>query len=219
MKIKFITYASNSNHNGWVNLEKSLKHFGWDYKLIVSPWKGFGTKLLGVYDHIKNGAEDDLDILIFGDSYDTFMLCSPDEVIEKYKNHIDKVLFSAELDCWPDKGLIEKYPACNSPYRFLNGGGFICTVENYINLIDMDPCDHSVNDQERHTDLFLNRNAESKIILDNNCSIFQTLGHTKESDFEYKNRRVINKITGESPCLIHGNGNTPLIKAYELLNL
>lgn len=219
MKIKFITTASDPNNKGWLNLEKSLKHFGWDYKLIVGPWNGFGSKLKLTYDYLKSGEEDDLDCFIWGDSYDSFMLCPPDEVIEKYKTCVDKILFSAELDCWPHPDLKDKYPPSGSPYRFLNGGGWICSIKNYINLIDMEPFGDNVNDQERHVDFFLNRNDEAKIILDYKNSIFQALGHTKHHDFVYKKGRMINKITGESPCLIHGNGNNSLQKAYDLIKL
>lgn len=211
MKIKFITTASNPNHPGWIKLENSLKHFGWDYHLIVGPWRGYASKFLDTYNYLKSGAENETDLIVYSDSYDSLVLCSPEEVIEKYlANFSPKVLYYAERACWPYPELESKYPKVeNSPYKHLNGGGFIGTPKQYMDLVELDfpKVSPEFNDQSHSTMLFLNQNDKANIALDSYCKIYQCMAHSSHQDFRYEDGRLINNITGEMPSIIHFNGH------------
>ncbi len=219
MKIKFITTASNPDHPGLKKLEKSLNHFGWDSLFLINAWRGYGSKFRDTYDYLKTGEEDNTDLIVYSDSYDSFMLATPEEVIEKYMaNFSPKLLYYSERACWPHENLAAQYPKVEgTPYQYLNGGGVICSPSQYIKLIELDFPEYDINDQVHSTNLYLNRNREANIVLDHFAKIYQCIGHHGETDFSYEDGRLINNITGEKPCIIHGNGHTPMDKIYALL--
>jgi hypothetical protein len=221
MTIKFITTASNPDHPGLQKLVNSLNKFGWKSTILIGPWKGYASKFLETYSYLKSGAEDGTDLIVYSDSYDSLVLCSPEEVIEKYlANFAPYILYYAERACWPHPELESKYPVVeNTPYKHLNGGGFIGTPKQYIDLVEIDfPVPSAeFNDQVHSTNLFLNHNDKANIALDNYCKIFQCTGHAGPEDFKYENGRVINNITGEKPSFIHFNGHSFIEDIYNLI--
>lgn len=221
MKVKFITTASDPNQPGLQKLIKSLDHFGWDSLILIAPWRGYASKFIETYNYLKSGAEDDTDLIVYSDSYDSLVLCSPDEVVEKYlSNFSPKILYYAERAAWPYDQWTHLYPKVeNTPYKHLNGGGFIGTPKQYIDLVEIDFPEFSAqfNDQVHSAKLFLTQNHKANIVLDNYCKIFQCTGHAGPEDFKYENGRVINNITGEKPCFIHFNGHSFIQDIYDLL--
>jgi hypothetical protein len=233
MKIKFLTTASNPTNEGWLALERSLVKHGWDYQLIVVEWRGYASKLLDLYDYLKSGAEDETDLIIYSDSYDSIMLASPNEVLEKFKkyylrrieglevesddkikvaieNKPPQILWYAERACWPYGEWTYLYPDSPTPYKHLNGGGFIATPQQIINLIEINPVVPSVefNDQVHNAKIFLTKNHIANIQLDYYCEIFQCMAHAGESDFSVVDGRVKNNITGTMPAILHCNGHS-----------
>jgi hypothetical protein len=211
MKIKFITSASDPNHPGWKQLERSLIHFGWDFTFIQGEWIGYAGKMLYPYQYLKEGNEKDCDLIVISDAYDSFFLAPPEEVIEKYLSEFSpKNLYYGERACWPHPHLESKYPPCESPYKHVNGGGFI--------ELDMPVPSAEFNDQAWSTGLFLNRNSEANIVLDHQCEIFQCTGHWGPPDFKYRDGRLVNNHTGQVPCIIHFNGHSFIQEVYDLVH-
>jgi len=222
MKIKFITTASDPNNPGWQTLEHSLHKHGWDYQLIVGEWRGYASKLLDLYDYLKSGAEDETDLIMYSDSYDSIMLARPEEVLEKWVNTTDthlileggwiekNILWYAERACWPYGEWTHLYPDSPTPYKHLNGGGFIATPQQIINLIEINPVVPSAefNDQAHNAKIFLTKNHIANIQLDYYCEIFQCMAHAGESDFSVVDGRLVNNITGTKPCAAHWNGHS-----------
>lgn len=230
MKIKFITWASDDQHPGWLRLKRSLKDNGWDYQLLTGTWRGYASKMLGIYHYLLN-TPTSIDLVVISDSYDSIVMATPEEVLEKYKEKFDgSILCYAERACWPYseedlKTMIGKeYPkAPDTIFQFVNGGGVICTPQQYIDYMQMDypSYDPNYNDQLQTTKLFLERNDELNMRLDNYCDILQCAGHANEGEFSFEDKRVINNITHTTPCIIHFNGHSfndplwsPLLEKY-----
>jgi hypothetical protein len=127
-----------------------------------------------------------------------------------------------EKACWPYEDWAKEYPDSPYPHRYLNGGGFMGSSETFIQMYEANPIWESgaMNDQVWASNIFLRGNNGS-VILDRNCSVFQTTGHIGEGDFAVLNlkdgKRVMNLHTMSCPVLTHGNGRTPMDWIYELL--
>lgn len=216
MNLKLITTASDPNHPGWLQFKRSLDYFAWDYHLIVHTYTNFNDKIIAFYDYlITHRAE--LDYFIYADSYDSFALSTQKEVEEKIKFE-HGVMYSTEKACWPYTEWAGEYPESPYPHKYLNGGGFVGKVEDFIRMYESDPIANSgkLNDQVWAADHFLRKNND-RIFLDTKSDIFQCIGHTDKDEFKVKGKRLINKHTGSKPVLIHGNGHSKLDWVYELL--
>lgn len=206
---------------------KSLEHFNIEYKILglsnvkfsmEGPGGGFKVKLLK--DYFKTTKISDDTLIIFTDSFDVIFNDNGKNIISKYYKlaNIDKtvknidlanrgkIVFSAELACWPDTELTIKYPEVDTKYKYLNSGGFMGYFKDIKKLIET-RIDNLDDDQLYYTKKFLE--PESNIILDYKCEIFQTL-YNVSSDIQINIDRseVINKYTKSSPSIIHGNSNS-----------
>ncbi len=83
--MKVIVSLDNPQHPGWLKLEESLKQHGWAYHPIIREWKGFGTKIIGLYEYLLSS---DTDEFIYLDAYDNYCISNPDEFMEFYLNFI-----------------------------------------------------------------------------------------------------------------------------------
>lgn len=62
------------------------------------------------------------------------LLGSSDEIVEQFKQMDARIVFSAEPYCWPDESLADNYPITESRYKYLNSGGMLFCLNNYINF-------------------------------------------------------------------------------------
>jgi hypothetical protein len=111
-------------------------------------------------------------------------------------------------------------------FQFLNSGGYVGrrrAVLAMLSALNVRAQPVWDNDQRLITALFaelIRRRSEGKdtpvhIHLDYRSQIFQTLGHTSADDFAVETppgtaglARVRSRLTGERPCVLHGNGKT-----------
>lgn len=68
-----------------------------------------------LHKYISSNNSDE--IILFTNGYDTMFLCSGEEILLKYHKTNKKVLFSAEVNCWPDSSLANNYPEVPSPFN------------------------------------------------------------------------------------------------------
>jgi hypothetical protein len=218
MKCKLITTASDESKT--MMLQKSLKKHDWDYHVIIHPWRGFGDKILKTYEYLK--ANPDITHFFYSDSYDTIATYGMEEALSKIPDK-DIILMSAERACYPHPDKEKLYPKHDSPFHFVNGGGWFASSLAFQLAVESNPLTVETNDQVWFTDLFLNNPDYVK--LDYNCEVFQTIAFCPDSDFilNYNNLEngvkvdFYNTVTKSFPCFIHGNGHTPLDKFYKLL--
>jgi hypothetical protein len=208
MHIEFLTTASDRSKCDM--LEKSLIKHGWPYHLIIHEWKGFGSKIIETYNHLKTFPH--ITHFFYSDSYDSIVLGTLEEALSKIKDK-EVILYSAERACYPHPELASQYPPHNSPWKFLNGGGWFASAKLFCEMYESCTPTFDRSDQEWATSNLL----AGKIILDYNCDVFQTIGFCPESDFENIDGRILNTVHNTKPLFIHGNGHTPMDKYYELI--
>jgi hypothetical protein len=207
--MKVIVSLDNPNHPGWLKLEESLKRHGWEYVTIVKEWKGFGTKIIGLYEHLVNDYDDDF---IYLDAYDNYCIAPPDEFNYKHRGGTGLII-SAEKGCYPDSHNMGKFPSVPHEWKYLNSGQIYGRREDFIKLFEQNPVRFEDDDQRWYTDRFLER--RSSISLDY-CNIFQSVAFEVEGDFTLTYNRLYNNKTHTFPMFIHGNGKTDMTKFYQL---
>jgi hypothetical protein len=206
--MKVIVSLDNPNHAGWLKLEESLKQHGWAYHSIVREWKGFGTKIIGLYEYL---CSTDIDEFIYLDAYDNYCIASPHEF--KFKKKDYRMIVSSEKGCYPDTHKMGMFPVVNHEWKFLNSGQIYGTKEHFINVYNTNPPRFEDDDQRWYTERFLA--MPDKIGLDY-CNIFQSVAFEVEGDFTLTYNRLYNNKTHTFPMFIHGNGKTDMTKFYQL---
>ena len=179
--------------------------------MIKGP--GGGHKVVLLKEYLNQFDDDDERLIVFSDCYDAVISASPEEVREKYreiKNRTDcDILFSSESLIWPDSSLDSRFPALDSPYRYLNSGGFLGSIKS-LKILTEKPINSSDDDQLYYQLEYLDsveNNHKLSIKLDYNAEIFQTLSsHFHYINIDFKESRVINDLTHSRPLIIHGNG-------------
>lgn len=219
MKLKLITTASDPNHPGWLQFKRSLDHFGWDYHLIVHEYTNYNDKIIALQNYLK---ACELTHFIYADSYDSFVLAPLKEVEDKY-NQVASLMYGLEKACWPHGEKADKFPEGPYPHKYVNGGGFVGPVESFLDLLIARPIHEAMNDQVWAQDNYIKHSPyTNKIVLDRDCSIFQTMAHTDPSEFDILlidgENRLLNRHTKTLPVIFHGNGHTNIDWVYNLLS-
>lgn len=210
MNCQLITTASDLSK--CYQLKRSLEYFGWKYHFIEHEWKGFGDKIIKTYEYLKSHPE--ITHFFYSDAWDTFALSTMEEALNKIPDQ-NIILFSAERACYPNPEKASRYPESASPWKYLNGGGWFASSELFIKMVEAYPLTPETVDQVYFTDRFLE--GTNGIVLDYQCSIFQTVAFCPYSDFEIMGYHLWNKITNVCPTFIHGNGHTPIHHIYNLI--
>jgi hypothetical protein len=210
--MKLLTVATDTTNNKLFDLIASADKFGWNLEVIVTEWKGFGTKLIETYNHLQKNPH--ITEFIFVDAYDVIALSSPQEVLEKIKDRT-KMLISVEKNCWPKSELASQYPKTDSEWKYINSGSYYSPSKLFIDMIESYPPLYIDDDQLYLTNEFLN-NPDDKV-LDYDCEVFQAYSFIADDDFGYENKRLQNLKTKSQPVIIHFNGRTDSTKILDLL--
>lgn len=225
MKLKVVTTSDDPTNGGWKKLEHSLKLFGYDYEHILHPFS-FGHQLPVIQRWCENYRGDCTHIL-YTDCFDTLALADAEEVINKYVNynwnknkarggHI-KMLISAEKNCYPHPDRADDYPFTMSPWKYVNGGGWLVEIEYFKHLCIKENLTQDSHDQVWLMDAYLRNRDEIK--LDTDCEIFQTIAFSNESEWQTRGQRFENIGTETLPIWFHGNGHSEMQWVYKILNL
>ena len=200
--------------DGYKRIKQSLDLFGYNYKVLgfgdewnggnMAKGPGGGKKIVYLQSFLKS-YKGDCKYIVFSDCYDVIALQNPKILFEKYKSNFNnKVVFSAEKFCWPDKTLADKYPKAPNNFKYLNSGGFIGPIDDIRKLVEK-PILPSDDDQLYYTQRFLEE--ENNIVLDSEGKIFQTLSGCSINDFNLNlSKSVLTNSFGNIPSLLHGNG-------------
>jgi hypothetical protein len=206
--MKVIVSLDNPNHAGWLKFEESLNQHGWAYYPIVREWKGFGTKIIGLYEYL---CSTDIDEFIYLDAYDNYCIASPHEF--KFKKKDYSMIVSSEKGCYPDTHKMGMFPVVNHEWKFLNSGQIYGNKEHFINVYNSNPPRFEDDDQRWYTERYL---AMPYSIGLDYCNIFQSVAFEVEGDFTLTYNRLYNNKTHTFPMFIHGNGKTDMSKFYLL---
>ncbi len=211
MKIK--VFAVSDVPSMTIKLKESMDKYGIDYEIINCVWQGFFTKVNEAYKYCKKHL--DLDYILLVDAHDVIFVNTMEIIKKKIKCYYDEYdcIFSVEKACWPDVNLADKYPECNTPWRYLNSGSYLFKPKKLIEYVDANPIEIGIDDQLYFTKMYLGKTLKCK--LDIQCEIFQSIAFESEGDFSIKGK-LYNNLTGSSPIVLHGNGKTPLDQYYNL---
>ena len=204
MKLKVLTTCDNPDHDGYRRLQASLERFGYDYECIVHRFS-FGHQLPVVQSWCSQYRGDCTHIL-YTDAFDTIAFAGPQEVMAKMPDA--KMLISCEKACYPYPDRAVEYPPTDTPWKYVNGGGWLVEIEYFKHLCQKENLNQNSHDQVWLMEAFL-RNQDN-IKLDNYCRIFQTIAFSNREEWVRSADRWINIGTGTLPVFFHGNGRTDM---------
>lgn len=186
--MKIVTCITDAEHPGYkYGLKASCRYHKLDLITLISKdldWKSHRNK----DNSLKNYLQELLpnEIILFTDGYDTIFIENENKILERYKQVTNntKILIAAEINCYPAHYLANYYPSVKSPFKYLNSGGFIGSVEQILKVLnDLENAHLWMNESEYNifqwsnqylwTLAYLRRNQE--IMLDTNCILFQSL--------------------------------------------
>ena len=199
--------------DGVIRFEKFCQKLNLQYNIIGEGkiWKGGdiankpggGQKINQLLESIRDMENK---LIIVTDTFDLFPVGTKEEILHKFHKICDpaKILCSAEVYCWPQKNLADKYPNGNGKYKYLNSGCLMGYRDIIFDMISKNQIMDTDDDQLFYTLNYLSTN--NKIILDHDCQLFQALNGV-ESDIILHKNRIYNKYTNSYPVFIHGNGS------------
>lgn len=214
MKLKVITTCDNINHPGYLKLKASLNKFGYDHEVVNHPFS-FGHQLPVIQDWCNKYTLDCTHICYI-DAFDNVAFGGPEEVIDKFQSLFGKykMLISAEKNCYPHPERAKDYPETNTPWKYVNGGGWLVEIEYFKQLCIKENLNADSHDQVWLMEAFLNNQQDIKI--DTDCTIFQTIAFSNKEEWEEKEGRFLNIGTDTRPVFFHANGRTEFQWVYDV---
>lgn len=204
MKITTIAVTNLPGRKGVIELKKSLIKHNIPNEIIITPWQGFFTKVDQAYKYCQQTGSD---YILFIDAHDVIFVGGMDSIIEYIEeNEFPEAIFSSEKACWPDSSLSDKYPTCDSEWKYLNSGTYLMRPKKLIEVVESNMPEIGIDDQFYWTKHFLN--DQSSFLLDTNCEIFQTLAHDNGESFGMVDGKFTNLVTKTNPVIVHGNGRS-----------
>ena len=215
--------------DGTQRMIESFERHGFEVAVNTIP-TGNGAILRGLYESYKRAATGH-DTFAYSDAADTY--CQ--RPFNAPKNYL---LWSTEKACYPYEDRAALYPLptrLKSPWRYLNNGAYAGPLSLAIEFFErygLNKLHDQANGQAEAMDAYLQAVKDGfPIKLDYKCELFQSIAfdydpnqqghplHTngyEGTDFEIKNGLVVNKLTGKTPAILHGNGRTPMQWIYDL---
>jgi len=176
--MKVVTVTSELDNTGFNNyLRPSCEYYELDFMVLEYEEDFFSNRLkdalLGQYLEDVN----DNEIIFFTDATDAAFLANEEEILSKFYNFNSSLVFSAEINCWPDKKMEPLYPKATTHFKYLNSGGFIGKAgfikeiyKKYPVFSTVFDSPYSWSNQHYWNYVFIKESAAIKI--DYNCEIF-----------------------------------------------
>jgi hypothetical protein len=165
-----------------------------------SDMRGFGVKLNYIKEYLKD--LDDLDILLCTDAYDIILNGTLAEIQRRFVETGAKLLFGAEMGCWPDPHRQSEYKTQGQDFPYLNAGAFIGYVGIIKNILNAFNINDEIDDQRLWTDIYLKTGI---ITLDHSNKIFFNMFKVDTKKIAVKGRSF--KYGDADPLIIHFNGD------------
>jgi hypothetical protein len=212
-KVLVCTIATK-DHPGLQRLRRSCTVHGLDLQVFGkgAPARGSSYyKLKTLYWNLR-ARRNDFEYIFYTDAFDSLVLSGLDVILKQFKGFATPLLMSAEANCFPVRPGMgpNDYPDAPTRYRYLNAGGLIANVDYLVSLLEslnVAALDEYESDQAWWIRTYLSNCWQIK--LDHCCQIFQCL-ILAEEDLMIQSGQFVNRLTGSSPCVLHGNGGTPI---------
>ena len=170
-------------------------------------WQGtgnFGVKLRCVHEFLKNPDILDNDIVLFSDAYDVIYCGNQPEILTRFQELENPIIFGAERLCNPDPKRETEYTFKKTEFPFLNSGLFIgwawalriCMMDYKYNDTD--------DDQRFWTTQFLEH--PSFIGLDYENRLFLNTADIDIQEVKWDKTEGKALFNGRNPMFVHING-------------
>ncbi|KAF6730212.1 Procollagen-lysine,2-oxoglutarate 5-dioxygenase 1 [Oryzias melastigma] len=168
---RFLRSARNFNYTVKV-LGRGQKWSGGDF--TTAP--GGGQKVRLLKEALQEMESED-QVLLFTDSYDAVFASGPKELLRKFQQAKQRVVFSSERLIWPDRHLEDKHPHVREGNRFLGSGGFMGYLSNVKEMVADWTGEDGDSDQLFFTKIYIDpdKRKSFNITVDNKCRLFQNL--------------------------------------------
>jgi hypothetical protein len=203
-------------------------------------WNGYFTKNQCYIDGLEK-VKHKYKYVIGVDARDVLFMGGLDEIIKTYnENYLDKLVFNGEdFDgtvagydtSYPNKDIREEYTnhrtnlnyTSTNKYKFLNSGCFIGPIDTAIWAMKeaykyKDNWGGNV-DNGPMEEVYM---STDKIIVDEECKIFQTLSENESGgvnfDLIYKEGKPFNRRYKTNPAILHGPGKSHMVQPWRILN-
>ncbi|EGD76928.1 hypothetical protein PTSG_07269 [Salpingoeca rosetta] len=191
--------------------EQSVGNIG--KKLLVAGegefFKGYGWKLKKVRETLLK-YKDDYDMVLFTDSFDSFVFAEEDELIDTFRSMNAPMVVSAEVNCWPNPELATEMPPSSSVghYPYPNSGGYMGYLGYILHLYnDVIAIHHKSDCCDDQGELIKAVVLDNKAFrIDHQAVLFQTLFGSAKRDVVVRDGRIHNQATHTSPAVVHANG-------------
>lgn len=200
---------------------ESLRRFGETPTVLGMgmPFRGLMEKPLHFRRWLREKRNKQPRIIIC-DSFDLIFAAHPHGIGDRCAELFgDAIVFNGEKGCWPRADLAEHFPDVGTPWRYLNSGFMCGPAEKILELLEsMDlesvGVDHvrkdgtksEPNDQGEFQKAFVAQPV--KMVVDGRCQVAQTFSACTLDEFDFSGGRILNKLTGTYPGVLHGNGNS-----------
>lgn len=204
MNLLAVLYASYHNQKV-ANVTGILAKQGIEYKLYgEGQWRGFGEKLLAAHEAATTMTS--YTHILFLDAHDTICLGRAGEILERFVSFQHPWVCCSEVGCWPDAYRAEKYPPCDTPWRYLNSGAYLAERKYLADCLGRwggSGLSPHLDDQRFLTDYYLGE--PGSILLDTGCRLFQSLMGGFHL-FTLSSGKLHNQSTDTDPLVLHWNG-------------
>lgn len=205
-----ITVATDLNNFFLKNfLIPSCQYFKYDLKIInpIEKWDSHRMKDTYLISYLEG--LDKEEVVMFSDAYDTLVLNDFQYALKFYEESKASILFSAEINCWPEKSFSPIYEIITPKEKvmFLNSGGFIGKVHNILKILKNNInsfssiLESSYNMEKKYVIAYDKKYKWSnqyfwtlayfaqnnQISLDSNSKIFKTFGTPTDYFFKHYN--------------------------------
>lgn len=212
-QIKLLTVASENISPGqYQKWEQSARYYGYNYEILGrnDKWISFNTKIKLCYQRLQSIKEQ---YTVITDCTDLFMCAPSQELYEKLKNV--NLVVGGEWGMFYRKGkypdnIIKKYfeDIKKSEHAFPNGG-FVCGRTDQVlklmeHIIDYEDDQGGYYDIIYEKKLDFNIDYETKFV--GNILDYGNINTKYQFYFNEKQRRYINKKSGEAPIALHFPG-------------
>jgi len=155
-----------------------------------------------------NTVKDNFKYVLYTDASDSFFLTGLPEIIEKYEAMGKPILItSAEKACHPFEDLVNQFPESPTPYRFMNPGNFLGEIDYVLDILSKCKAFYYLQTNDQGHWMRMWEKDKPAIWFDYYCDLFQPMSDSDfEREFTIENGRLINKVTGKKPCIVHFNG-------------
>ncbi len=246
--MKVVTVINDKHSMGFRMLRLSCIFKELDLVVLVWDDKVFETLRLKdslLKDYLEKLTDPD-EVVFFSDGTDAIFMTGEEELLSKFRDSGKDLIFSTESNCYPDSTYADRYPTSSeTPYKYLNSGGFIGKVGTIRELLADDSIDCSAfQKSNQYVWMMKYFKYPDRISIDTKCGIFQTFSpeygwqprpgdsgsltpgeyyrRMKEwfrEHFTISEGRIYSRISGNWPCHAHFNGQSKILIDDEVIEM